>query len=379
MSKLRAAVIGLDHVHTKEMIEAFTKNPDTDLVGIAEYHDCTEEELQFHLRRHTPEGIEPEVYRDYKELLKQNLDIAVVCTGVNDHADIVEETLALGINTIIEKPMALNMNEAKRMYRAYKASSAQLMINWPVAWFPCFRKVKELADAGVVGDILRVEYRSPATCGPYARDEMPPSELAKSWWFKHDEGGGAIIESHSTSYLKIPFAIREMEDFDAKCIIAKKASELVKDGDVIMLDASSSAYAMIPYLAEKNNITVITCGIKALIQLGEYGINVCSTGGRLLSSCMSLVDSDAMRTISEYNADIVFFSCRGISPNGNITDFSIEENLVRRSMIEHSKKAVLLCASEKLNKTYMHNLCSINDIDHIISEVDFSDEMLSDT
>lgn len=29
MSKLRAAVIGLDHVHTKEMIEAFTKNPDT--------------------------------------------------------------------------------------------------------------------------------------------------------------------------------------------------------------------------------------------------------------------------------------------------------------------------------------------------------------
>lgn len=192
MSKLRAAVIGLDHVHTKEMIEAFTKNPDTDLVGIAEYHDCTEEELQFHLRRHTPEGIEPEVYRDYKELLKQNLDIAVVCTGVNDHADIVEETLALGINTIIEKPMALNINEAKRMYRAYKASSAQLMINWPVAWFPCFRKVKELADAGVVGDILRVEYRSPATCGPYARDEMPPSELAKSWWFKHGEGGGAI-------------------------------------------------------------------------------------------------------------------------------------------------------------------------------------------
>ena len=82
--------------------------------------------------------------------------------------------------------------------------------------------------------------------------------------------GGAIIESHSTSYLKIPFAIREMEDFDAKCIIAKKASELVKDVDVIMLDASSSAYAMIPYLAEKNNITVITCGIKALIQLGEY-------------------------------------------------------------------------------------------------------------
>ena len=169
-----------------------------------------------------------------------------------------------------------------------------------------------------------------------------------------------------------------MEDFDAKCIIAQKASELVKDGDVIMLDASSSAYAIIPYLTERNNITVITCGVKALIQLGEYGITPYSTGGRLLPSCMSLVDSDAMRTISEYNADIVFFSCRGVSPNGNITDFSIEENLIRREMIKQSKKSVLLCASEKLNKTYMHNLCSINDIDLIISEVDFPETMLSD-
>ena len=192
MKKVRVAVIGLDHVHTREMLLAFTKNPNAEIVGVAEYHDCTEEELQFHIRRHICDDLNPEVYRDYKELLRQNLDIAVICTGVNDHADLVEETLGLGINTIIEKPMALNMNEAKRMYRAYKASSAQLMINWPVAWFPCFRKVKELADAGVVGDILRVEYRSPATCGPYARDEMTPQESSKLWWFRHDEGGGAI-------------------------------------------------------------------------------------------------------------------------------------------------------------------------------------------
>ena len=47
-------------------------------------------------------------------------------------------------------------------------------------------------------------------------------------------------------------------------------------------------------------------------------------------------------------------------------------------MIKDSKKSVLLCASEKLNKTYMHNLCSINDIDLIISEVDFPETMLSD-
>ena len=67
-------------------------------------------------------------------------------------------------------------------------------------------------------------------------------------------------------------------------------------GQVECANISSSAYAIIPYLTERKNITVITCGVQALMQLGKYGITACSTGVRLLPSCMSLVDSDAMRT-----------------------------------------------------------------------------------
>lgn len=188
--------------------------------------------------------------------------------------------------------------------------------------------------------------------------------------------GGAILEERSSSYTKIPFIIREMEDYDEKIMIAKKAAELVNDGDVIMLDASSSAYAMIPFLAQKANLTVITSGIKTLMQLAEHEINAYSTGGHIISSCFSLVGNDCLATISRYNADIVFFSCRGLAANGDITDFSIEENVVRKKMIEQSEKAILLCASKKFNKTYMHNLCNINDIDQVISEVEFSKEIL---
>lgn len=187
--------------------------------------------------------------------------------------------------------------------------------------------------------------------------------------------GGAILEQHSESFTKIPFIIRELENSDAKNIIAKKAADLVCDGDVIMLDASSSAYNMIPFLAQKSNITVITSGTKTILRLGEYGINAYSTGGHLMPSCQSLVGDDAYNTIEKYNADVVFFSCRGISPDGKLTDFSIEENLVRIKMIKHSKKSVLLCASEKFNKAYMHNLCDIDNIDYVISEIEFSKEI----
>ena len=175
--------------------------------------------------------------------------------------------------------------------------------------------------------------------------------------------GGAVLEEHSTSLSKIPFVLRELEDHDAKRIMAQKAAELVESGQVIFLDASSSAYAMIPYLASNGS------GVKALMLLAEYGIPAFATGGRLLPTCLSLVDDDAIATVKKYNADLAFFSCRGLSPDGWVTDISIEENRVRAAMMGQARRSVLLCASEKFNKTYLHNLCH-RDVLTVISDAD---------
>lgn len=181
--------------------------------------------------------------------------------------------------------------------------------------------------------------------------------------------GGAKIEESSISAMKIPFVIRELEQSDAKIDMAKQAINYVNDYDVVFLDASSSAYSLIPFLAVKNHLTVITNGIKALLKLGEYGIKAIGTGGVLLPSCQALVGEDAYRTIERYNANIFFFSCRGLSDDGFLTDISDQENNVRRHMIAHSGRSYLLCAGNKIGKKYFHNLCTVNNISGIISEV----------
>lgn len=180
--------------------------------------------------------------------------------------------------------------------------------------------------------------------------------------------GGAMIEENSISAVKIPFVMRELEQSEAKFEIAKQAIGYINDYDVIFLDASSSAYALIPFLAAKHNLTVITSGVKALTRLGEYGIKAVSTGGDLLPSCQSLVGEAAYTTIRRYNANAVFFSCRGLSDDGYVTDISDSENNVRRCMLEHSKNSFLLCASNKLGNKYFHNLCTVNDITMVISD-----------
>ena len=180
--------------------------------------------------------------------------------------------------------------------------------------------------------------------------------------------GGAIIEETALSRNKIPFVLREMEDSDSKLVIAKKAVELIKDNDVIFLDASTSAYTMIPFLISRNNVTVVTNGVKALQKLAEYEINTISTGGRLISSCFALVGEEAYKTIEAINADVAFFSCRGLSDDGYLTDIAPDEDYVRSRMIKNSKKAYLLCTSDKKGKKYFHNICHEKDIDGIITD-----------
>ena len=194
MKKYRIALIGLSHVHIAQLTRDFLNYPEeVEVVGAADVEPFVGD-FEMGSRMKFLEKREIPIWEDYKELLKQDIDIAIVCTVINKYPEIVEEAMAMNIHTIVEKPMALTMENARRMYRAYKASKAQLIINWPVAWYPTFRKVKELVDEGAAGEVYRVQYRSPATYGPFSQKEMEASDLARSWWYKSEFGGGSLSD-----------------------------------------------------------------------------------------------------------------------------------------------------------------------------------------
>lgn len=189
------------------------------------------------------------------------------------------------------------------------------------------------------------------------------------------EGKGLITKRHGGCILNekkadetVPFLFREHEQDGSKAVIAKKAAELISDGDVLFLDASTSAYSVIPYLGKFKNIIVITSGARASVLLAEMNITSICTGGNMLAGSLSYVGEDALRTVSRYNADLCFFSCRGLSENGQLSDSSVEENNVRREMMKHSKRNFFLCSGAKFGKVYLNNLCTSDHLDGILSE-----------
>jgi DeoR/GlpR family transcriptional regulator of sugar metabolism len=174
---------------------------------------------------------------------------------------------------------------------------------------------------------------------------------------------GVISLKSNSPDKRIPLFIRDMEHNEEKKEIALKAISLIKDGFVIMIDASTTAYYLLPYLNQFKNILVITNGAKTALEAASMGIRTICTGGEITLESFSYVGTDAEDVLSRYNADIAFFSCRGLTEDGIATDNSILENSIRRIMIKNSKKSILLCDKSKLGKKYLNTLCNINEID----------------
>lgn len=188
--------------------------------------------------------------------------------------------------------------------------------------------------------------------------------------------GGAILNQGAADR-EIPFFLRANEKSSVKTEIGRKAAELIQDGMVIMLDGSTSAFHLVPYLARHKDLIVITSGAKTAVALAEANVRTFCTGGQMRIHSFSYVGDLAEEFVRNINADVLFFSCHGLSEEGMMTDRSVEEADLRRTMFRVCKKKVLLCDSGKFGKTFFYNMGSVRDIDQIISEAPLPEKIAS--
>lgn len=179
--------------------------------------------------------------------------------------------------------------------------------------------------------------------------------------------GGASMEVSASSIVN--FSRRSEENAEAKKVIAKKAVELIRDGDVIFLDQSSTSFYVAAEILNRSSLTVVTNNIEIMMLLADTGLTVISSGGFLSNDNRNcLIGGEAQRTFENTYADVMFFSVKAVTDDGDVTDCSTEEIAVRRSMMKNAAKKVLLCDSSKLGKRAVFKQCGIEDVDLMISE-----------
>lgn len=221
-----------------------------------------------------------------------------------------------------------------------------------------------------------------------ARKEATVEELCREFFVSEQtmrrdlaklNSSGKIIRTYGGASLRVelgenlPQEYREKEHLDAKNIIGKKCLALINDGDTIMVDASSTASALLRALDGKKNIVIITNNAKAPMILSETKLKIFVTGGELASNTYAYVGNYAEEFLRLFNADICFFSVRTLTEDGRLTDNALAENSIRKIMLSASKRRVLMLDSKKIGEPCLGTLCRLDDITDVVSEVDISE------
>jgi predicted dehydrogenase len=108
---------------------------------------------------------------DVSELLADDaLDAVVVATPVPTHADLARRALEAGKHCFVEKPMAQSVADAERVAAAAEVSEKVLMVGHLLEYHPGVEKLKEIADAGDLGEIHYI-YGNRLNLGKLRADE----------------------------------------------------------------------------------------------------------------------------------------------------------------------------------------------------------------
>lgn len=179
--------------------------------------------------------------------------------------------------------------------------------------------------------------------------------------------GGAVLCGNDR--IAPPYSIRKNTNIEPKVAIARKLTELVADGDTLMVDESSTAAYAVRALRQKKNITLITNSLELVREMnGQDTWHIISTGGSLKSDALALVGPHALRTVRSYHAAYAVLSCRGINEQLGLADSDDAVAQLKQAMVESCDCCILLADNRKFDRSGLVALGKLDMVDKLITD-----------
>nr|MDA3844950.1 DeoR/GlpR family DNA-binding transcription regulator [Vallitaleaceae bacterium] len=179
--------------------------------------------------------------------------------------------------------------------------------------------------------------------------------------------GGAVLENPVSE--DPSFIDRLKVNMKQKKSIGAKAAELIKDGETIFIDMSTTALEVIKSVPDNIEITVITNSFEAIIEL-KYRVNIrlVMIGGTFDKANLFMGGSMANRFIEHYYVDKTFFSVKALSKNRGLMDSKEEIAEIKSKMVQNAREAILVIDGSKVDKTALFNVITMDQISTIVTD-----------
>ena len=178
--------------------------------------------------------------------------------------------------------------------------------------------------------------------------------------------GGAVL--NTTMGGEPEYASRAQDHADEKSAIAAVAASMIAPRDSVFLGVGTTVQAMVPFMQNLNEVTVFTNALRTAVALSDYpGCSVILPGGQLRAKELTLSEFPSEECISNFNIDKAFIGTGGLTEAG-ITDYHIGEARLHRQLIKNARQSIALVDSSKFGNRAMTNLCTLEEIDVVITD-----------
>jgi len=156
MPPLRIGLIGCGHMGRVVHLNILRRLPQVEVVALAE----PDAQRRKAASRKVPRAA---VFADYHELLhRSEIDATVICLPNALHAEAATATLQSGKHLYLEKPLAINLDDGRKLLDVWRRSGQVAMIGFSYRFNPLHQQVRRHIQAGRLGELIAV--RSAATC-----------------------------------------------------------------------------------------------------------------------------------------------------------------------------------------------------------------------
>lgn len=183
---------------------------------------------------------------------------------------------------------------------------------------------------------------------------------------------GGAVSNLGRSY-EPSYTIRSTRNAEIKQTIGRRAAELIVDGDSVALDVGTTTLEIARALQGKTNLTIITASLPIANEIVSNlsltsEVRLILTGGIIRSGELSMIGNIAAQTYSEFHVDKAFIGVGGISEEEGLTEYNLEDAIVKKPMIQNAHQRIVVADSSKIGRATFTSIAPLSIVDTLITD-----------
>ena len=177
--------------------------------------------------------------------------------------------------------------------------------------------------------------------------------------------GGAVPKTPAS----LTYAGRKGESTTAKAAIARAAVRFFRDGQVVFLDAGTTAVEVAMHLPPELKLTVVTHSLPVASALAEHpGSRVVVLGGTLLRETLATAGAETVEGYRRVRADVCVLGVASVHPEVGLGAFFHEDAEVKRAMVGAAAQVMAVASAEKLGTSAPFIIGPLSVVDRLVTD-----------